>query len=389
MADASPPRGTWFERHPALTLTAVVLCFALLVDLALLRIFRDPRSFSFRTKHPYYHHALVPNFSGTARWGDVEYPLFTNSLGFRDSAVRTVALEATGKRVVFIGDSIVESLGVPYEESFVGVLAAEPGRKGVELLNAAALSYSPTIYLLKTKYLLEQTGLRFDELFVFVDVTDVQDEIRYKSFTPRLPSAADKALLALEGALYRNSFVWHTVYAEFVRSREERIVTVFDPERWAHWDVAISGLRYSDEDRRRMEAVPREENGRWHWTIDPETFRQWGREGLELAGAHLGELARLCRERGVRLTIVVYPSPLQIYARDLESLQVQYWERFAAANGAGFANLFPAFIGPAEPDPDAVYRRYFIPRDTHFNAEGHRLLARLLSERVPRGSVAR
>ncbi|HEY5997999.1 MAG TPA: hypothetical protein VI078_01685 [bacterium] len=383
MPDNARPRGTWFERHPATTLITLVLAFAVAVDLAALRIFLEPKTFSFRSRHPYYHHTLVPGFSGAARWGDIEYPMVTDSLGFRDSAARQVSLRPAGTRVVFIGDSVVEALGVPYAESFIGVLAAEPARKDVELLNAAALSYSPTIYYLKTKFLLENVGLRFDELFVFIDITDIQDEIRYKSFTPRLPALLDRVSLAVDGALYRNSFAYHTLYERLVRPREKRIETVFDPERWSHRDIAVSGLSYSDEDRRRMEAVPEPENGRWHWTIDPEAFRQWGEEGLKIAGSHMEALARLCRDRGIRLTLVVYPAPLQIYAHDLDSLQVRYWERFARDNGASFVNLFPAFIGTATPDPDATYRKYFIANDTHFNAEGHRYLARLLDAYVP------
>src|SRR5262249_42014195 len=105
------------------------------------------------------------------------YHLVTNSLGFKDAAVRNVPLTTATRRVVVIGDSFTEGLGVPFEETFAGLLAEAGQRRAekTEFLNAAVASYSPTIYYRKVKLLLD-SGLKFDEVLVLPDLSDVQDE---------------------------------------------------------------------------------------------------------------------------------------------------------------------------------------------------------------------
>src|SRR3979411_2204100 len=43
-----------------------------------------------RIAHPVYHHGLEPNFDGYEHWGDHRFKVYTNSMGFRDAAVRDV-----------------------------------------------------------------------------------------------------------------------------------------------------------------------------------------------------------------------------------------------------------------------------------------------------------
>ena len=64
----------------------------------------------------------------------------------------------------------------------MGIISEEFSKKGIEVLNAAVASYSPSIYFRKTKYLIEDIGLDFDEVIVFTDVSDVQDEAYYYDF---------------------------------------------------------------------------------------------------------------------------------------------------------------------------------------------------------------
>src|SRR5262249_47112799 len=129
--------------------------------------------------NPVYSHGLAPNFSGEVAWGEVRYPFFTNSVGFRDAAVRDVPHLAANRRILLIGDSFTEGHGVTFEESYAGLLYRAGKQQRIEFLNAGVESYSPTIYLAKIKFLLEQ-GFKFDEVIVFSDISDVQDEaLRY------------------------------------------------------------------------------------------------------------------------------------------------------------------------------------------------------------------
>ncbi len=78
-----------------------------------------------RTPSLVYHHDYLPQVSAEVIWGSEQYTITTNSLGFRDSVQRTVPLEAEKYRVLFIGDSFTDAVGVDYRDSFVGIIGAE------------------------------------------------------------------------------------------------------------------------------------------------------------------------------------------------------------------------------------------------------------------------
>jgi hypothetical protein len=80
-------------------------------------------------------------------------------------------------RVLLMGDSFAEGLGVDFEDSFAGMLysAGMSRPDKIEFLDAGVISYSPVLYYRKTKSLLER-GFHFDEVVVFSDISDVRDE---------------------------------------------------------------------------------------------------------------------------------------------------------------------------------------------------------------------
>lgn len=367
-----PGRRTWFLRHPRTTALALVLALALATDLVLGLFLIEPDAGTFRAPHPYYHHGFLPDVSTTTRWGEREYPMHTNSLGFRDGSPRAVALEPAGRRILVIGDSFVEGIGVPWEETFTARLAEELG-PAVEVLNAGAVSYSPLLYRLKVEYLLAEVGLRFGELVVFVDISDIQDEVLYQSFVPRRPTRSDRAVAAARTFLLRRSFGFHAL-SSILRARRGGVSNAFDADALADNSIYFRDLAAYQVEGGQAEA----EKGRWEWTLAEPLMEAWGRKGLALAEADMRALAERCRAHGIEVTVVVYPSPVQILMEDLESVQVTFWRAFAADTGVRFLDLFPSFIGPAAGRPRGVYKRYFVEGDVHWNAAGHALVAEKL-----------
>ena len=114
------------------------------------------------------------------------------------------------------------------------------------------------------------------------------------------------------------------------------------------------------------------------WTVDDALFESTGRPGLQKAKALMDRLHAFLTERGLSLTVAVYPWPDQIVERDLDSRQVRFWKHWTKERGAGFIDLFPYFIDGR--DPAAVIRQYFIPYDVHFNSAGHALVAKAFLE---------
>lgn len=341
---------------------AFLLVFFAVLDLAAGSLAPAPVDRSFRVAHPYFHHGLRPNASVETSWGGRPYAMRTNSLGFRDDAPVAIAATPRGRRVVLLGDSMIEGLGVGYADTVAGILAARGRRRDVEVLNAAVVSYSPKLYDLKTRWLVEHEGMGFDALVVFVDISDVQDEVRYEAFVPQQQTSA----IARAGSWWRRHSLASQLTDRFFAAGKP-IDNTF--RRDAEIDVWLATLPTSG-------TASNSDAGRWEWTYDDALFDAWGRKGLELAAMHMAELSAFCREHAIALTIAVYPGPFQIFANEREGRQNRFWREFCEREKIGFVDLFPAFIDSATyPGPDAVYQRFFISDDVHWNEEGHALVA--------------
>ena len=351
----------------ALVYAAAMLLFAIAADAILGSWARSASPSSFRIAHRYYHHGLRPHSRAETVWGGRRYEIRTDSLGFRDAADREIAPRSDGRRVVLIGDSMVEGLGVAWQDTAAGRLAARGRERGVEVLNAAVVSYSPKLYELRTRWLVERDGLELERLVVFLDVSDIHDEIHYEAFVPRDDAAS--ALLAWWRA---RSLGWQLLE----RFAFERSAIDNRFRRDAEIDV---WMRTVDAYR---DAKGNPDAGRWEWTYDEAAFRAWGERGLTLAAEHMAALARLCREHAIELAIVVYPSPYQIFANERAGRQVSFWRSFCEREQVAFVDLFPAFVDPPRTEPLAVYERYFIPDDVHWSEPGHALVAERVEEAV-------
>jgi len=358
---------TWFERHPRLGTAGLLLASILGTDVAFSHAYRwlvtrreAPRP-TLRVASAVYHHGLRPMLSTDAEhWGPGVYPYRTNSLGFRDRLPRQVELAPRGPRVLFMGDSFTEGVGVAYEQTFVGIVDAAFAARGVEVLNAAVSLYSPTIYYRKTRYLLEDVGLGFDQMVVFIDISDIEDELAF--------SLDAEGHVALDPRRRRDE------------QRESRrygsaLWALRPLQRWLDAHTLLLAWVYRGVDG--LLARPGHRSAAW--TRDPEAFESYGRLGLERARARMEQLRALLAARGVRLTIVVYPWTDQILGRESDCRQERFWREWAAARGAGFLDLFPDFLAAGA--PEAVVRRYFIEGDIHWNAAGHALVAAAFLER--------
>jgi lysophospholipase L1-like esterase len=361
----SEGRGNRFARHPRKTLAVIALLGVVSVDLVAGRLFIPKRDTSFRRPHPYYHHDLIPNMDATSTWvpGE-EFPLHTNSLGFKDRAVRDIPLRTSKRRIVFIGDSFTEGVGVPYRQTFVGRLEDALAPDGVEVLNAGVIGYSPKIYYLKTRYLVEVVGLEFDELFVLIDFSDVPNEIIYEHFVPHEGRRIGDVLFAWHKRLMKVSYFWYAIGGWLAREAELE-------------ELNLHGIPFTTEEEDAPLSDPAMRNdGYWD-----ESYK-YAAPGFRLARENMQKLVDLCRRHGIAMTIVVYPWPTNIVRRETDHVNLRVWRDFARANDGRFVNLFPRFVNDL--DPLEVYRRYFIPGDVHWNAAGHAVVAEALLSVIER-----
>lgn len=360
-----------FERNPKKTIIFTILVILLILDYVA-GIFFIPKNYNlFRCPHHFYHHDLVPNKRSQAQWGErIFYPVATNSLGFRDKSVRTIPLKSDKRRIVFIGDSFIESLGIDYDHSFVGILSNQLAGSNVEILNAAAVSYSPKLYYLKTKYLIEKIGLSFDELFVFIDICDISDEIFYEKFEPKKYNVIKDMVYRINKYLKNAAFVYYSfsTILSTVKDQDVEEVDGLQPSLAPIGNVLTA-------DARKISTNPV-----LYWTISERMLKLCGKKGMELAAINMTKLANFCKDHDIKVTVVVYPWPHQITHQDLESIQVGFWRHFCRTNSLSFISLFPLFIG--DHDSNTILDEYFIDRDVHWNAKGHIIVANEISKYI-------
>jgi hypothetical protein len=315
-----------------------------------------------RIRNSAYTHTLKPNFAGYDLWNGRQYPVFTNSLGFRDASVRDVPLAAGRKRILFIGDSVTEGIGVAFEETFVGRIArAFPE---VDVLNAAVASYSPSVYYEKLKYYLD-AGMKFDEAIVYIDISDMQDEASTYYYDDKgvLQMYTDKCSAAFVPgkAKWQEIFYIADFFYQFYESAKLRYVI----DRATFEFLSHNGHGYSRD------------WGRGAWTYDSAAscFGALGVEGaIVKAMRQMDRLHELLSAHGIPLSVGVYPWPQQLLYDTVNSRQARIWRDWCAGKCKQFFDHFPAFFRYKEKDPDFV-RGLFIWGDIHYNPRGNQILA--------------
>lgn len=349
--------------------------------------FIHEKDVSGRYAHDHYHHGIKANFEGYETWGRSRERLYSNNLGFKDFKVRDVpaAAEAGTRRVLLIGDSFTEGVGLKFEDTFAGMLyaAGQQRPEKIEFLNAAVISYSPTLYYRKIKYLIE-AGLKFDEVVVFSDLSDVQDEaISYFCFderpeflrhcpSPMSGTPSKPTLTPVLGQLY--------VPNPPVKLKDQLAITDRLVQIVRHYIDIYTGnaLRFAD----RLHATQR---GGWTMrAMDVEqAYGPLGVEGgIRRSRMNMEALAALLREHDIALSVAVYPWPFQLIYNDRNSRQIELWRDFCAKQGCKrFIDLFPVVFAERDARGD-WYERNFIPGDIHYSVEGNRLLFQALAKEL-------
>ncbi len=441
-------RNSIFVRNPKITIFFVITISVLILDVVLTNIFLiygnknndqlpgvKPPILGVRNE--IYHHDLIKNGMIEVKYnrdyafslGISKAKLFTNSLGFKDKSSRTIPLLSSKnftKRIVFIGDSFTEGIFLEYEDTFVGIIDKELNKKSIQVLNAGVGSYSPIIYWRKVKYLIEEVGLKFNELVVFIDMSDICDEkYRYRlskrghvidrnpyrvdthrSFPPPINDSGFtgqiKKILHSQTTLLhhatnvaydlinrdqinfsfaRRSFefnAWDKIPTTFQQKRQKTLLQLgscltrwsfekFDP------DVDKTYSEFRDNDRYLEDVYSTSLNDRY---LEKEY-------DIQKMKKYMDKLHQLTRDNNIKLTIAVYPWPFQVWFEDLNSVHVKIWEEWSRRNNVNFINYFPDFVseGLTKKDKKEVVEKFYFSQDVHFNKQGNKLVAKKFLEK--------
>ena len=350
-----------------------------------------------RAPSPIYHHGLRPMMDVTHQeWGR-RYRFATNSLGMVDASPRVIDPKDDRCRILFIGDSMTEGYGVGWDKSYAGILSKRWKDQGIEVLNAAVAGSSPSIYYRKVRHLIEDAGLRFNALFVAIDISDIRDEwmnydlderesvvqisTEFPAMTMRAPTTMDRIVYTV----IDNSVTARLTYRALVQAGLWPSYQTKDAPEAPPIDLRphrpplplpLGALSIDRIPNGGVDRLPGHFPLKYgYWTLDPNDWRDFGKDGLQVAAERMDRLVLLLRRHNIRLTVTVHPWPTNLAAKDEDSLQVRFWREWARTRGAAFLELFSAFLR-AGPD---VIKSHYIEGDLHWNERGNALTAEEIS----------
>lgn len=302
--------------------------------------------------HPTYHHTLASNYNGMASFDQhTEYQFCTNEAGFKDKCGAINNIKHYD--IAFLGDSFTEGIGLPYEKTFVGQIAAQVPEK--KIANLGVSSYAPSIYYLKLLDLLNE-GYTFKELVVYIDISDIQDESNYAIVNGQV-------IDTIKDTRKQQKFPLINFGLKGLKSRFIKI---------SNTGAHVENLDLNDE-------VYKKDYRRSAWTVDDsdEGFGKLGVNGsIEKSITMMQRLYELCKKNNIKLSVGVYPWPGQILYDVEESKQVKIWRDFCASKCTNFYNSFPTFflLTKSSSQKDVIGNYYFYG-DMHFNEHGNQLVA--------------
>ena len=325
-----------------------------------------------RVSSPIYHHDILPNIDQVEIWGgQIKQKLITNSLGFRDKEIRKIKkVNIEQKRILLIGDSFIEGSGLNYEFTFAGQLQNYLGNN-FEVLNSAVGSYSPSIYYKKIKYYIDE-GYKFDQALVFLDISDIYDEISIKfneegkilTFEETKKRPLHKKIFYSTGKLLRDNSIMFR-FLNILSDRTEVIKNYIKLKVKASKELKKDFFETKRDDVMfyRMTHIDR-----GFWTYNDKKFYEV-QKGLKQSEKYLIKLFKLLKQNEINSTLIVYPWPTQILYGD--EYHEEYWRNFSMTNEINFLSIYDKFNSKNK--RNFIFEN-FIYGDIHWNLNGTKII---------------
>ena len=328
-----------------------------------------------REKHPYYHHGLKSGAQGFDLYGSLQTPYCSNSFGMRDATNREISPKGSQPRLLLIGDSFTEGIGVPWPETFAGILVSTMQSRGVEVLNAGVASFCPTLELARLRWLMERQHLEVQRVVLFLDIADLRDELSYET-------APDGAIQETATSPISLATPANSAGIETLKRWNGVILWLHDhvEENFVLLGAVVRNFRLTWEKHGSRGGVRAGDlQGDWggEWPDYRGPMEPAVELGLKEAKQSMDEMKAFLDARKVPLTLVIYPWPQQIRTGTRPSRMEIEWKDWALRHSVPLVNLFPLFLD-AENSKEEIIRQYYISGDFHWNARGHARVAQFL-----------
>jgi hypothetical protein len=322
-----------------------------------------------RVRHDFFHHTLAPNIDyKKTGWGPKIYRLCTDEWGLK---YKCNTKSKNTYKLAIIGDSFVEGIGIPYEETFAGIINL---KTIPEIANLGVSSYSPKIYYSKLKYFIEK-GFKFNHVIIFIDVSDLIDDM-------------NSYVLLRDGKVRDKK--WNKKIEWYINAKfpvlDQLIFKFTKNNRYRATDTILTPLKiFTSNENLKIEDIKKiydkKMNLRAMWTYTNETkikgYDYGIDQGIEEQIRTMDMIYDYLADKKIKLSIAVYPWPQTILYDVPYNKHVKIWEEFCKRRCVNFINHYPLFMNINDSDEKKIeiIKKYYQLGDIHFNAEGNKLIA--------------
>ena len=349
-------------------LLVLILFFSILFDLAFNFILAEKFkkkigiSLNYSLFSEKYHHEIAPNIAVNEFWGNKNIKIYTDKNSLRILKNQKVFYETSENNIAFVGDSFVWGSGINYEDHFINQL-----NSNYNFLNLGYISYSPSIYYKKIENLLVDKNITIKNLFLFLDTTDVWDEgLAYRedingnivnNFKTNEENKKKIKKYLFKNYLKQNSFLYkfYEIYFRSIFRRSDDVKKCLN-DKEDNFSKYLSWERLS-------------------YSYDRDLLNSpWVKKGKRKSIYYLDKIAKISKEKNVKLTLVLYPSAIEILKQipENESLHMSFFRNWAKNNSIDYLNFYK--ILNKHPSGLKNYKEFFILCDIHWNENAHKVI---------------
>ena len=323
-------------------------------------------------EHQIYHHNLEKNLNRNQLYRNkFSYKLCTNEFGFKKSCEK----QNKQNKIIdyaFIGDSFVESVGINFEDTFVGKFAKFKSDK--EVVNLGVGSYTPKIYYAKINDLLIK-DFKFKNIILFIDISDIYNENQYYIKN-------DKFIYVKRHNAY--NYV-NTIFKDYSSTYKiKKILRFYLPLSYFLYANITHKLEFGSEINPTENNPIREIPIDSRWTFKNEYSNldnYWIKNGIKESLFYMNKIYSLSKNNDFDISVAVYPWPSQIlFDEDTGQEQVDIWSKFCEGKCKYFLNYIEDFHKlKKQENSNKIVTEFFLENDVHFNKRGNQLVFKKLS----------
>ena len=332
----------------------IILIFSITLLLILLTDFLigsfllklTPKKIDQTINHNIFDHNLKKSFKANLEWAPGEtYPYCTDKNSFR-TFCNKMDSETKEFDIAFIGDSFTEGVGIKYEDTFVGRITKKFDK--IEIANLGVVSYSPSIYFTKLKFLLED-GYKFKRVIIYFDISDIYDDNRKYKFIDNKIYRKKSAILSKIQRNLKSAFPFLAYSLKSLKNN------------FFEKSAIVNKCTYLDYCHEKSS-----------WTYDDKYF---GTSEINKSLKFMEMIYEILNEYDIKMSVGIYPWPSQILFDKQDSKIVNIMNKFCINKCEFFFNNFTDFFNEIdETDKNKVISKYYIKGDVHFNSLGNKKL---------------